>query len=271
MLTINFKDFPLHDGDIVLDLGCGEGRHVINAYLQANVVAIGVDLSHRDLTIATLRAAPYIGEPPQDSHERRQDSHERTQDSHERTQNESKENCVGRFYLQQADAAYLPFADASIDKIICSEVLEHIENYRGVLCEINRVLKPKGILAVSVPREWPEKICWWLSEAYHQKEGGHIRIFNARELRADIEALDFAFTARHWAHALHVPFWWLKCLCWKSQDKSCIIKLYHCMLVWDLMRRPWFTQTLERWLNPIIGKSVVMYFKKPEKFSYRES
>ncbi len=242
MLTINFKKFPLYDGDIVLDLGCGEGRHVINAYLQADVIAIGVDLSHRDLTIAQERFKPF-----------------------------AQEYATKQFFLQQADATCLPFGDATIDKIICSEVLEHIENYQGVLREINRVLKSDGIFAVSVPRAWPERICWWLSAAYHQNEGGHIRIFNAHALRRDIETLDFIFTARHWAHALHVPFWWLKCLCWKSQDKSCIIKLYHRLLVWDLMRRPWLTQALEKWLNPIMGKSVVMYFKKQEKFAQRKS
>jgi SAM-dependent methyltransferase len=246
MLTINFKDFPVNDGDLVLDLGCGEGRHVINAYLQANIVALGVDLSLRDLTTARLRFAPFALANKEDTAE-----------------DSSNNHVVKHFHLQQADAACLPFGDASIDKIICSEVLEHIENYQDVLREINRVLKPNGMLVVSVPRAWPEKICWWLSAAYHQNAGGHIRIFNANKLRADIEVRGFIFTARHWAHALHVPFWWLKCLWWKSQDKSCIIQQYHRLLVWDLMCRPWFTQTLERWLNPIMGKSVVMYFKKP--------
>jgi SAM-dependent methyltransferase len=220
----------------VLDLGCGEGRHLINAYLHEDVVAIGVDLSWRDLTITQERAQPFL-----------------------------QHNSAKQFYLSQADAAQLPFADASVDKIICSEVLEHIENYQAVLCEINRILKPGGIFAVSVPRAWPEKICWWLSAAYHQNEGGHIRIFNSQHLRRDIEVLDLRFTRRHWAHALHSPFWWLKCLCWKTQDKSCIIKLYHRLLVWDLMCRPWLTQTLEKCLNPLMGKSVVMYFTKPEK------
>ncbi len=249
MLTINFSDFPLSDGDVVLDVGCGEGRHVIHAHLQANLVAIGVDLSFRDLSIAQEKFAPFadlgVHEQP----------------------------CAGfvrQFILQQADATRLPFADSTIDKIICSEVLEHIEHYESVLREIDRVLKPKGILAVSVPRAWPEKICWWLSDAYHQNEGGHLRIFNERELRARIESLDFVFTKRHWAHALHVPFWWLKCLWWKSQDKSCIIRAYHRLLVWDLMSRPWLTQTIEKCLNPIMGKSVVLYFKKSEKLAQRK-
>ena len=233
MLTINFRDFPLHAGEVVLDLGCGEGRHVINAYLHADVLALGIDLSHRDLYTAQQRFAPF-----------------------------QQVSANKGFSLQQADATCLPFADASIDKIICSEVLEHIPDYKAVLAEIERILKPGGLLAVTVPRAWPEKICWWLSTAYHQVEGGHIRIFNGKYLRREIEQQSFQFYKRHWAHALHSPFWWLKCLWWKTQESNTLIKLYHRLLVWDLMEKPWFTQTLEKLLNPIMGKSVVMYFVK---------
>lgn len=233
MLTINFRDFPLNSGDRVLDLGCGEGRHVINAYLHGEVTAIGVDLNHRDLLTSRERFLPFA---------------------------QLSEN--KQFYLQQADATQLPFADHSFDKIICSEVLEHIPNYQGVLAEIERILKPGGLLAITVPRAWPEKICWWLSSEYHQVEGGHIRIFNGQYLRREIEQQAFQFYKRHWAHALHSPFWWLKCLWWKTQDSNPIIKLYHRLLVWDLMEKPWLTQTLEKLLNPIMGKSVVMYFRK---------
>lgn len=233
MLTINYKLLNFANDDKLLDVGCGEGRHVIHACLEHNILGVGVDLSLRDLTTAQERFTPFVNY-----------------------------NSRSQFVLQQTDATRLPFADNSFDKIICSEVLEHIENYNGVLCEIKRVLKPNGIFAVSVPRRWPEKICWQLSKAYHQVEGGHIRIFNAQQLCNEIKDLGFEFTHRYWAHALHSPFWWLKCLCWHRQDKSPLIKLYHRLLVWDLMQKPWLTQTLERLLNPLLGKSVVMHFRK---------
>jgi hypothetical protein len=35
------------------------------------------------------------------------------------------------------------------------------------------------------------------------------------------------------------------------------------MLVWDMTRRPWLTSTAERVLNPILGKSLVLYLRKP--------
>ena len=163
-----------------------------------------------------------------------------------------------------ADAKKLPFKDNTFDFIVCSEVLEHIIDYQSALSEINRILKPQGKLAVSVPKFFPEWVCWKLSLDYQNTPGGHVRIFKFKELKKDITNYGLTFTKRHWAHALHAPFWWLKCLFWDSQEQSKLIAWYHRFLVWDLMDRPWFTRTLEKLLNPLMGKSVVMYFKKQE-------
>ena len=42
------------------------------------------------------------------------------------------------------------------------------------------------------------------------------------------------------------------------------MRAYHRMLVWDLTRRPWLTRTAERLLDPVFGKSLVVYADKPE-------
>jgi SAM-dependent methyltransferase len=163
----------------------------------------------------------------------------------------------------QGTGHQLPFADNAFDHVICSEVLEHIPNYASFLDEIHRVLKPGGLFAVSVPRYFPEWVCWQLSDAYHEVEGGHVRIFRTGELKQRIQNLGMKFLTRHWAHSLHVPYWWLKCLFWKNADEHFLVTQYHRLLVWDLMHRPWLTQALDRLLNPLLGKSVVMYFRQP--------
>lgn len=230
MQTIDFSQFQIKPGETVLDLGCGEGRHAITAYMLEQVHAVAVDLSFDDLKITQQRFKEFV-----------------TDDTHK------------QLSIIQANAMVLPFADHTFDKVICSEVLEHIPDYHAVIKEIKRVLKPDGQFAASVPRFLPERICWALSDAYHANEGGHIRIFKEHALKKDIVAEGFVFKTRHWAHALHSPYWWLKCIFWGNDDAA-PVKMYHRFLVWDLMQKPVITRLLDKTLNPFIGKSVVMYF-----------
>jgi SAM-dependent methyltransferase len=236
METVNLEFLPLRRGARVLDLGCGEGRHAIATWLQREVHCIGMDLNAADVATACARAREFGAQI---------------------------QPCADRsLAFGVGNGLALPFPDHCFDAVICSEVLEHIGPYREVLQEIRRVLKPGGALVASVPRYWPERICWALSDAYHGNEGGHIRIFRAADLRRDIESLGFRHYRRHWAHALHVPYWWLKCLLWERQQQSRLVAWYHRLLVWDLMERPRLTRWLEVLLNPVMGKSVVMYFEK---------
>ena len=233
LTTINFDYLNLQHQDRILDMGCGEGRHAITAYMLKEVDSVGVDLSLEDLKTTAERFAEF-----------------------------SEENCAKSLVLSAADGKHLPFGDESFDKVICSEVLEHIPDYPAVLKEIVRVLRTGGILAISVPRFFPEWVCWKLSDAYHEVPGGHVRIFNAKDLKQRVEQLGLVCYKRHWAHALHVPYWWLKCAFWNEKRDAPVVTTYHRFLVWDLMKQPAVTRGLEAMLNPLLGKSVVMYFVK---------
>jgi hypothetical protein len=126
------------------------------------------------------------------------------------------------------------------------------------------VLKTGGTLAVTVPRWLPEQLCWLLSDEYHSNEGGHVRVYRASALRDKIAARGLTLTHRHHAHALHSPFWWLKCAVGVSHPDHPLVRTYHRLLVWDLMQRPAVTRVAEAVLNPVVGKSVALYFTKLE-------
>jgi SAM-dependent methyltransferase len=236
MLTVRLETLGLKAGDWVLDLGCGEGRHVHGVHVLGGVNVVGLDLDLPSL----VKARDGLDMLPRQA-----------------------PGAVTAFLT--GDAYRLPFPDAAFDVVICSEVLEHLHEYPKALAEIRRVLKPGGTFVPTVPRAWPEKICWALAPGaggYADQPGGHVRIFREPALQADIAALGYRFQAKHYAHALHAPYWWLKCAFWERRDDHPLVKLYHRFLVWDLMERPWLTRALEAVAAPVMGKSVAFYFRK---------
>jgi SAM-dependent methyltransferase len=237
LLTVDFTKFPVNPGDRVLDVGCGAGRHAFEAYRRgARVVA--VDLDHGELTgvggmFAAMRAEGEAAPP------------------------------AGAAALS-ADVTNLPFPDDSFDAVIAAEILEHIPDDAAAMTEIARVLRPGGTVAVTVPAWLPERICWALSAEYHNVPGGHVRIFTRAELTAKLTAAGLAQVGAHHAHGLHSAYWWLKCAVGVHNDAHPAVRAYHRLLVWDIMRKPALTTVSEAALNPLIGKSLVVYAKKPE-------
>ncbi|MDA3895066.1 MAG: hypothetical protein PF482_02830 [Desulfobacteraceae bacterium] len=66
----------------------------------------------------------------------------------------------------------------------------------------------------------------------------------------------------HYAHSLHTPYWWLKCLVGPGRDDSLPVNLYHRLLTWDIMEKPRLIRNIDTLLIPLLGKSLVLYFKK---------
>jgi SAM-dependent methyltransferase len=235
MITVDFKTLGVKPGYRILDVGCGSGRHTCAAYQLKDVFSIGADLNPAMLVQAK-----------------------------ERLQLHQKwgENGGGAWGLTTADVSALPFEDDFFDLVICAEVLEHIADDRKAVCEIIRVLKPHHRLAVSVPRFWPERVCWALSKTYRNSDNGHIRIYRKQKLIALLENFGVKCRAMHYAHSLHTPYWWLKCLLGPDRTDATAVNLYHRFLTWDIMNKPHLVAWIDRLLNPILGKSLVVYFKK---------
>jgi SAM-dependent methyltransferase len=236
VLTVDFDRLGIGHGAKVIDVGCGAGRHSFEAYRRgADIVAFDQNADELGDVGTLLRAMADAGETPSSAR---------------------AETVVG-------DARALPYPDQTFDCVIASEILEHIPADDAVIAELIRVLKVGGRLAVTVPRWLPEQLCWLLSDDYHSNEGGHIRIYRADQLRGKIAARGMTFTHTHHSHALHAPFWWLKCFVGVGKSDHPAVAAYHKMLVWDMMRRPLLTRVAESTLNPLIGKSVALYFEKP--------
>ncbi len=236
MLTVDFDRLGVGPGVKVIDVGCGAGRHTFEAFRRGAEV-VGFDQNAADLNDVDeiLQAMKAEGEAPASA----------------------KGEAV------KGDALDLPYGDGTFDCVIASEILEHVPNDDQAIAQLVRVLKPGGALAITVPRWLPERICWALSDEYHANEGGHIRIYRADELRDKVLAHGLTLTHTHHAHALHSPYWWLKCAVGTDKSDNVAVAAYHKLLVWDMMSRPWLTRTAENLLDPLIGKSVALYFRKP--------
>jgi SAM-dependent methyltransferase len=163
------------------------------------------------------------------------------------------------------DALHLPFPDAAFDRVVASEVMEHIPDDRGAADELARVLRPGGTLAVTVPSWLPEQICWKLSDDYHAPAvpGGHVRIYTKAAVCDRLRGAGLEPTGTGRTHGLHSPYWWLKCAVGPRNDEHPLVQAYHRLLVWDIVRRPRATRAAEAVLGPTLGKSLVAYARKP--------
>jgi SAM-dependent methyltransferase len=240
MLTIRFDRLDalgLRPGSRVLDVGTGFGRHAYElARRGMRVVALDVAAGEVEGTRATFGAMIEAGEIP-------------------------TERYVG---VLRGDATRLPFASGSFDAVITSEVLEHIPDDTGALAGMVRVLRPGGTFAATVPTWLPEKINWMLSDDYHAPKavGGHVRIYSATELKAKMRAAGLGLAGSHHAHALHSPYWWLKCAVGVDDDGHPAVARYRRFLEWDIIEQPRSTRIADRLLSPVLGKSLVLYGTK---------
>lgn len=183
---IIFENCELTGKEKVLEVGCGRGFYLKNfKKIWPDLNLTGIDLNEKYLKVAS----GFISN--------------------------------SQVKLLQADVTSLPFKDDTFDLVIASEILEHIENDEQAIAEIFRVLKPKGVVLITVPNKnypffwdppnWllerifkthlPSKI-WWLSGIW----ADHVRLYDKKELEKKLEREGFAIERVWFATSYCFPF-----------------------------------------------------------------
>ncbi len=231
LLTVDLERLEVGPGDLVLDAGCGEGRHCFGS-LERGARVVGLDLDFPSLRDASKRLR------------------ERAREL----------DSLGE--MTQGDAFHLPFADETFDRVICSEVMEHVHDYRAAARELARVTKPGGWVAVTIPTTTSEQFYLRLGDEYFESPGGHIRIFRPRDLALGLAAAGLTTTGVGFAHGFHTPYWVLRSLMHlPDADDSAMVQAYRTFLIRATGSKP--LDRVEKALNYVCPKSLILYAEKP--------
>ena len=233
LLTVDLERLDVQPGETLLDAGCGEGRHCFGALERgARVVGLDLDLDSLRPAAGGLR-------------------------------NRGRE--LGKLGgMTQGNTFHLPFRDETFDKVICSEVMEHVHDFTGVARELARVTKRGGRLAITIPTATSEQLYLRLGDEYFESPGGHIRIFRPRQLAEGLADAGLATVGVGFAHALHTPYWVLRSIIGLPRaDASALVGAYRHFLI-RAVGSPALT-ALERVLNYCFPKSLILYAEKRHK------
>jgi ubiquinone/menaquinone biosynthesis C-methylase UbiE len=234
IVNIDFvRHFHIQPGERVLDLGCGSGRHTIEAARHPGRV-VGLDISRDD-----VRAAKFMYDDLK-----------------------RKGKLRGHADFIVGDATNLPFKDGVFDKSICTETFEHIpDDHRGIE-EFERVTKAGAPIAVSVPAYWPERAFWALSWDYWHSPGGHVRWYRPGEMRALLESRNMEIQVERRRHSSQSLYWFLRCVHGLPNENFPPVKFAWKFINWHHNRRLKVLEYIEATANLVIGKDMILYGRK---------
>ena len=235
--AIDPEKLSLEPDTRVLDVGCGGGRHLIELSRFPGRF-VGLDLAREDLRAMRYMMAITARERP----------------------------IVAGLEAVQGDGERLPFPDGLFDRVICTETLEHVPDDRAILLELIRVLRPGGMLVVSVPDEYSERLLWRFSSRYRTHPGGHVRIYRRRDISAMMEKHGAPPFATEFRHSLESIRWLIHSTIDREWGKPGPITRAIRWLLDTPSHRNW---RILAWSdavgNRLLPKSIVLYGRKLEQ------
>jgi acetyltransferase-like isoleucine patch superfamily enzyme/SAM-dependent methyltransferase len=198
--------FPVAPDDVVLDLGCGDGGMAGFCATQgARLILADIDADKIAQARKSLSSFPEL-----------------------------------RLETYVTDANPLPVADATATRIICTEVLEHVDNPAAIMAELVRIGRPGALYLFSVPGTALEKLLKSLAPPQYFEKPNHIRIFEP-EAFADLVRC----AGLRVEHRSSLGFFWAL---WSLFFWQCDVPLF------DKPRHPSLDSWVRTWAEVLNGK-----------------
>ena len=233
MLTVDFDRLGVSPSDLLLDAGCGEGRHSFES------ISRGARVWSLDMDMESVRKARYVL-------------------AH--LMNDRKIFNESGYLVLIGDTLNLPFENETFDRIICSEVMEHVVDDDLACRELSRVLKTSGTIAITVPTYFSEQIYDLLTYEYFTSPGGHVRKYLPKKIAAIMKSNSLEIYGIGFKHSFHTIYWLIRCVVGLHSDNHPITRVYHSFLTRIMHSK--LMKRIEGFFDYFFPKSMVLYALK---------
>lgn len=170
------------------------------------------------------------------------------------------EYCASKGFnnVQQGDVLDIPFEDESFDLVLATDIIEHVDDDEKAMSELKRILRPGGILLITVP-------AFMLLWGKNDEEGHHKRRYLAREVKslASIMKLDI-LTGFYFNFILFLPILMVRFLLKRIKNSSKSENEINSPLINSILTFVFKIDVfLSRFIHPPFGVSYLMLCKKP--------